>query len=53
MMSLLMDIADGGGVIQILTLADRGGVKNGLNYADVILAWSLIEKNALEMLSMT
>ena len=27
--------------------------KNGLNYADVILAWSLIEKNALEMLSMT
>ena len=33
----------GWGVIQMLTLSDRGGggVKNGLKYADVILARSL------------
>ena len=31
------------GVIQMLTFSDRGGrgVKNGLQYADVIIAWSL------------
>ena len=33
------DGGEGAGVIQILTFADRGeGVKNGLKYADVIIA---------------
>ena len=41
----MLTLADKGGwgVIQMLTFADRGGgVKNGLKYADVILARSLI-----------
>ena len=41
----MLTLADKGGwgVIQMLTFADRGGggVKNGPKYADVILAWSL------------
>ena len=43
MLSFKRGWGEGAGVIQILTFADRGeGVKNGLKYADVIIAWSLI-----------
>ena len=39
----MLTLADKGwGLIQMLTFADRVGVKNGLQYIDVILAWSLI-----------
>ena len=46
----MLTLADKGvwGVSQMLTFADRGRgggrVKNGLKYADVILAWSLMSK---------
>ena len=48
----MLTLADKGGwgVIQMLTFADRGGgggVKNGLKYADVILARSLTHPTTL------
>ena len=41
------------GFIQLLTFADRGevGVKYGLKYADVILAWSFVTRGAESFIS--
>ena len=40
----LPKVTEKGVIMQMLTLAERGdwGFKNGLKYADVILAWCLI-----------